>query len=243
MKQRMRVFELASELGVRLPVIIHIAEDLGLPVRRGVAQLTPRQETLIRDEFSRGTWKDQGQRRKDSREPSRPQDALRYAKCECCELTFTYGDSNGLERPRWCQDCADHYQTADETSERAIARYANHEQATRARWQYASQRATEYASRMKMAFESRQKWKAALVEIALGHELTNEGNCACGASESPCATIRMLEYANRGIARQVERLTSLSREELERELYADEPWRVDLRADDDPASGFNQPAA
>jgi len=48
--------------------------------------------------------------------------------------------------------------------------------------------------------------------------------------------MRLLEYANKGIARQVERLTALSREELDRELYRDEPWHADLKADDDPAA-------
>jgi hypothetical protein len=101
---------------------------------------------------------------------------------------------------------------------------------------YASDKATEYEGRMKSAYVSRQKWKAALVEVAIGHEQTADGKCTCGAKESPCATMRLLEYANKGISRQVERLTTLSREELDHELYPDEPWHVDLNVDDDPAA-------
>jgi hypothetical protein len=42
MTQRLRVFELARELGVSILAIIQVAERLNLPVRRGVAELTPR---------------------------------------------------------------------------------------------------------------------------------------------------------------------------------------------------------
>ena len=57
MPQRLRVFELAHELGVSIRVIIEVAERLRLPVRRGVAELTPRQEQLIRDEVDHGGWR------------------------------------------------------------------------------------------------------------------------------------------------------------------------------------------
>jgi hypothetical protein len=58
--------------------------------------------------------------------------------------------------------------------------------------------------------------------------------CTCGASESSRATMRLLEYVSKGIAREVERLTSLSREALDHELYREEPWHVNLEVHDDP---------
>src|SRR5580704_3155915 len=57
MQQRLRVFELARELGVSILVIIQVAQRLKLPIRRGIAELTPRQEQLIRDEVDRGGWR------------------------------------------------------------------------------------------------------------------------------------------------------------------------------------------
>jgi hypothetical protein len=125
-------------------------------------------------------------------------------------------------------------------------RLTDHEQQLRRWYKQASQKASEYETKMKSAFASRQKWKAALAEVAIGHEATEGGKCTCGASESPCATIRLLEFANKGIARQVERLATLSREELDRELYRDEPWKVNLIMDDDPVAPIetnDKPAA
>jgi hypothetical protein len=234
MTQRLRVFELARELGVTILVIIQVAERLQLPVRRGVAELSPRQEQLIRIEVDRGGWRDK--RRRAEPEPewsNNPRPYPRYATCECCGLHFTYV---GFKKQDWCEHCTDHYEIENESANRTINRLTDHEQRLRARLNYASGKATEFEAKMKSAYESRQKWKAALAEIAVGHEPTESGKCTCGASESPCATMRLLEYSNKGIARQVERLTGLSREELDRELYRDEPWKVNLIVDDDPAT-------
>jgi hypothetical protein len=212
MQQRLRVFELARELGVSISVIVQVAEDLSLPVRRGVAQLTPRQEQLIREAVERGGWRD---RRRRVEEEPRTYDVaptVRYATCECCEFPFSY---EGWERPSWCERCREHFEIEDESTERTIARLRDHEQRVRKWYLHASTKATENEGKMKSAYVSRQKWKAALVEVALGHEPTADGKCACGAKESPCATMRLLEYANRGISRQVERLATLSRKELD----------------------------
>jgi hypothetical protein len=94
-----------------------------------------------------------------------------------------------------------------------------------AAWEHASKRATEYESRMKGALQSRQKWKAALVEVVLAHEETPTGECKCGARRYPCFTVAKLERTNRGIARQVEQLGTLSDRELERELYPETAWQ------------------
>lgn len=233
MQQRLHVFELARELGVSISVIIQVAERLQLPVRRGIAQLTPRQEQLIRDEVERGGWRDRKHRVEPEPEPYNASRITRYANCDCCGFHFSY---EGREKPDWCDQCVEHYEIEGESTDRTIARLTDHEPRLRKGYLYSSSKATEYEGKMKSAFESRQKWKAALVEVALGHEPADKGKCTCGASESPCATMRLLEYANKGIARQVERLAALSREELDHELYRDEPWRVDLKADDGPAA-------
>ena len=233
MQQRPRVFELARELGVSISVIIEVAGRLKLPVRRGIAQLTPRQEQLIRDEVERGGWRDRRHRVEPESRPYEFVPTVHYTACDCCGFHFSY---EGWEKPDWCDQCAEHYEVEDESTDRTVARLANHEQRLRKGYLFSSSKATEYEGRMKSAFESRQKWKAALVEVALGHEPTDKNTCTCGANESPCATMRLLEYTNKGIAKQVERLTVLSREELDHELYRDEPWRVDLEVDDGPAA-------
>jgi len=231
MTQHVRVFELARDLGVGIPIIIEVAERLNLSVRHGVAELTPRQEQLIRAEVERGGWKDRKRREESDHSPYDPRFVRRYATCECCEILFSYV---GFEKPSWCDTCADHYAVEGESTDRTLARLRNHEQRLRARLSYVSAKATEYETKMKSAFVSRQKWRAALVEIAVGHEPTGGGRCICGANEFPCATIRLLEYHNKGISREVERFTTLSREELDRQLYRDEPWKVNLIVEGDP---------
>jgi len=235
MTQRLRVFELARELGVTILVIIQVAERLRLPVRRGVAELTPRQEQLIRNEVERGGWRNRKHRTEEEPKPTyNAVPSLRHSTCDCCGFLFTYVS---WEQPEWCEHCAGHFETESEPADRTIARLKDHEQRVREWYLAAKSKATEYETRMKSAYESRQKWKAALVEIAIGHEPTDDGRCLCGAKEYPCATVRLLEYANKGISRQVERLAALPREELDRELYREEPWRnADLRVDDDQAA-------
>jgi hypothetical protein len=148
-------------------------------------------------------------------------------------------------KPPRCENCSDHYEIEGELPDRTISRLRDHEQRLQIWYRTASKRATEYEKRMKAAYEGRQKWKAALVEIAVDHEPVDGGKCMCGANESPCATIRLLEFHNKGIARVVERLTTLTRKQLDLELYGDEPWKADLRLDDDPAAatGSSEPAA
>jgi len=240
-KQRKRVFELGRELGVRLSTVIEIAGVLGLPVRRGIAQLTPRQEMLIREECDRHGWRDLERRRSEPPASTPLGNAPRYRTCECCELRFMYGDGQHSEPPRWCPSCQAHHEVADEDPERTIERHRDHEQRLRTWFEHARRSASESEYRMQMAFQSRQKWKAVLVEVVLGHEPTGDGKCTCGASETPCATVRMVESLNKGIAREVERLSGLSPKELAEQLYGKEPWRVDLSTDDDPAA--DKPAA
>jgi hypothetical protein len=88
MAQRLRVFELARELGVSISVIIQIAESFSLPVCRGVAELTPRQEQVIRDEVERGDWRNRKRRSEVEQERYGPIHTLRRATCSCCGLPY-----------------------------------------------------------------------------------------------------------------------------------------------------------
>jgi hypothetical protein len=81
---------------------------------------------------------------------------------------------------------------------------------------------------MKAALQSRDKWRRALVEVALAHEPTERGGCCCGATKYPCVTRRQLEIVNLGIAKQVERLEGLSDKELEQVLYGDDRALADF---------------
>jgi hypothetical protein len=198
MPQRLRVFELARELGVSIPVIIRVAESLRLPVRRGIAELTPRHEQLIRNQVERGGWRDRKRRTEVESKPYDVTPPVRYATCECCGLHFSY---TGWQRSDRCEQCTEHFEIEGESADRTIARLEDHEQRLRERYLYASRKANEYEDRMRSAYESRQKWKAALIEVALGHEPAGDSKCTCGAKESPCATIRP-ESASRSVTRR-----------------------------------------
>jgi hypothetical protein len=61
--------------------------------------------------------------------------------------------------------------------------------------------------------------------MSLGHESNDDGTCACGAPDHPCATLRVLEGTNRGILRDVEHLATLKPKDRDKEIYGfDRPW-------------------
>lgn len=236
MPERLRVFELAKELGTSNRVVVSIAQELQLPVIRGVAQLTARQEQLIRDRFHAKHSRVQRVPPPPPPVVRQPKQEVKYVRCACCELGFQYVIGPDHIRPDWCPHCLSHYEVDNEPEARTISRLSDHVQRTRKAHKETASSAGKYYDDMKRAYESRQKWKIALVDIALGHEKADEGKCSCGANKFPCVTMRALEQSNRGIARQIDRLSSLTPEQLDWELHRDDPWHVDLRVDDDPLS-------
>lgn len=242
MVQRKRVFELARDLGTKPGTIIHLAEALQIPVIRVVAELTPGQEARIRDLYERGDWRARERRDREAPQVADPVPAIRYGTCSCCGLHFRHDPGLPAGELR-CAPCREHYEIEGEAAARTIVRLSEHERRLRMWYEHAAEQATDNERRMHEAYRSRQKWKAALVEAVLGHEPKGTGGCTCGASESPCTSVRIVDATNRGITREIERLGGLSRRALEAELYGDDPWRINLILDDDPAAGRSAPAA
>lgn len=141
------------------------------------------------------------------------------ARCSCCSLPL---DRRSLEvsasASTRCLKCSDHFEMLGESDERKLARYTEHEARLKRGWEVASEAATSAERRMKHALRSRDVWKATLVRLVLEHEQDPEGKCRCGAARSPCFTIQKLEGLNLGIARTIERLATLSEDDLVEEL-------------------------
>jgi hypothetical protein len=229
---RIRVHELAKELGISSREIVATARDLHFNIIKASAQLTTSQAEAIRRRVAARPPRPLMPPATASLQPPPPR-VIRSAECSCCQLLFTYDASRlGFDRGSAvrCGFCEDHYEIKGEDAARRLARFEDHDHRVRRDWQFARQKATEMENRMKHALQSRQKWKAALAEVILAHEQRPNG-CSCGAQSYPCLTLRKLEEVNRGIARQVERLGTLSDADLERELYPDRPC-VDYAYDD-----------
>jgi hypothetical protein len=86
----------------------------------------------------------------------------------------------------------------------------------------------EYRSKVRSALRTRDTWRAALVEVMVHHEATDEG-CLCGAAHYPCPSVETLDKVNRGIARQVECYLSMPVEEMKEALHGEE-W-LDLASE------------
>jgi hypothetical protein len=226
----MRVYELAKELQVSSLEVVKSARALGFNVISASAMLHAKQVDALR-----GRVVPRGPRQpvapaSSALPKTRPGGVVRSATCACCGLLFGFDASRlavGGDRPVRCEPCREHYEINGEDTGRTLSRYQDHERRVRAAWEFAAKKASEYEERMKAALGSRRRWKAALAEVVLAHEEVGDHKCSCGAKAYPCFTVKQLEQANRGIAREVERLGALSDEALDRELYPDEPPRYD----------------
>lgn len=205
--------DIAREFGVKIPDVLRTAQNLGLPIRRGAARLTPSQVRQLREAYKHGSTI-----RRPPPEPPRPRFAgLRTSRCHCCGLAFELKED---ETQLHCGLCADHYEVDGEDANRTIRRLNSHVELFRGRYEQVAAKATEFQARMKSALASRDKWRRMLVEVALGHE-PERGGCCCGAPVYPCGTRRQVEMSNRGIHRQIEQFEGMHHDELLEVLYGD----------------------
>jgi hypothetical protein len=141
--------------------------------------------------------------------------------CACCGIRYPRPHDDRAQQ--YCPRCRAHYSTEGEQPDRELARLRDHEQRLRQGYAAAWHHQGHFEGRMKSAMHSRDRWKAALAEVVLTHEETEDGSCkACHEQTFPCGTWRKLEEANRGIHRKVEALWGLPEDELERALYGDD---------------------
>jgi hypothetical protein len=223
MPEQLHVFDVAKELGVNISLVIKIADHLNIPLRRGAARVTQGQAARIREECHRGNWKLPPSAARKPEVRLHPDGYFRAGRCACCKLSFRFTEDQ--DKPKWCRNCGGHYEIRGESPERQLARLIDHEARLSDWCEQASSKANEFESRMKHAYEGRQRWKTAFVEVILAHAESANGKCAACAERCPCTTWRTLEYANKGIAREVERLATLPPSQLDDELNRSEPWR------------------
>lgn len=217
MNEPRSVPELAKELGVKIPDVLRACASLNLPIRRGAARLTTQQVRRLRRAHEEGFLT----RRKPAPIPPKSQpraDDWATSECKCCTFRFEHSPE---QAPLHCQDCAAHYETDGEPHVRTIRRLSSHCEILERRATAAASKAAEYHDRMKAALRSRDTWKRVLVDVALGHERTDEG-CCCGAPEYPCASRLQLQLSNPGIAHRIEELECLPPGELRRVLEGDD---------------------
>ncbi len=240
---------LAKELGVRPNDVMRMAGDVGITVVRVASNLSPKQAERIwaygtaeakRREKGKAaavaaaaaprsqvTARALGQVAPQVQAAQARRDGPEHA-CACCGLRVPHRTTGGEEEPVRCGLCSTHFEVVGEDEVRLLARLRDHDGRLRRAYQSAWTAATDFEERMKAALHSRDSWRGALVEVALAHEEAGAGRCKCGAKAFPCFTLRALESANRGIARQVERFGVMSDEDRERELYRRDHWDHDV---------------
>ncbi|MET8776958.1 hypothetical protein ABZV58_18305 [Nocardia sp. NPDC004654] len=76
---------------------------------------------------------------------------------------------------------------------------------------------------MKAAYRSRDTWRATFAEVVLQHEPGEDGACITCLRPAPCEIWTSLEDSNRGVFKEMEKLSGLDGRELELALY---PERV-----------------
>lgn len=241
------VHTLAKELGVRPNEIMSMGSEVGIRVVRVASKLSPSQAEQIRRHAAV-----EAQRRERAKSaapavsprPSKPARALGQAAahaparpipsdgpehaCSCCGLHVPASPSWSTgDEPIRCPACAVHFEVPGEDQARLLARLQDHDARLGRAYLAAWTAAADFENRMKAALHSRDSWRGALVEVALAHDEAGSGRCKCGAKTFPCFTLKALEQANRGIARQVERFGTMSDEDRERELYRYDHWDHD----------------
>lgn len=148
------------------------------------------------------------------------------AQCECCGRRLpSYGpgeDPGPL--PQFCAGCVAHYPAQGESDERRGGRLdEEHDERARATYPVLERQIAKARERAAQQSSSRDKWRAALVEVMAAHDEGPTGGCRCGAKVYPCLTWKTLERANRGVTRQVEDFLAMPDDERDVALYGDGP--------------------
>lgn len=224
---------LSREYEVSYSDMYKLMQELKINVVRMGAQLTPAQEKRIRGYFG-NLAKSRAKTARRSLPPRVPAPKERdplpadppfkpYAKtCKCCDRHWEVVSARDANEPL-CVPCRGHYFQQDESADRRLQRAESHVALYRADRDRAYDAARESYNDKVKAYESRAKWKAALVKVVLDHEEGPSGICWCG-EQYPCRTWRKLEETNKGIHRNVETWAAWSDKRLEEML---ERWDDD----------------
>jgi hypothetical protein len=205
-----KVMDLAKELKVAPGDIQHALHVMKLPERQSVmGQISGQHANMIRNGLKGGAWRPRSRGRQQIRavQPTRPPATRKVGvTCDCCLLPFLVAVTEDVGIPSTCGACLQHQGADAET-----LRLSDHLEWTRDRMDAIRDKANEMARAKDEAFETRNKWRRALVELMLNHgpdEADESTHCACG-EPAPCTTRRLLVSVNPGIASQVERFEEM----------------------------------
>lgn len=228
----MTVIELVRELGVTKGEMFEAAQELRLGVVRMSAQLNSKQEDRLRNHFDNIAKAHRKRAARLAKErasiprasPARsapvPVEHEFTKTCLCCARRWLLTAVEDYSTPL-CSRCESHSPIPDEPIDRRLERAETHASLYWEERDGARQSASRSARAAGVAYESRAKWVAALVEVVLDHDEGEDGLCWCG-EQYPCRTWRKLEEANKGIHRDVEKWGSWSRKRLDEFLYGDD---------------------
>ncbi|GAA2071974.1 hypothetical protein GCM10009821_07470 [Aeromicrobium halocynthiae] len=219
--ERIRVVDLAKELHVSPRLLVQTAHKLNINVLRGTALLHSGQVHQLRQYYKnmRATHAPHSTPSIASPpSPRRRHDELRPSMCVCCEYMFMRrpeGESREL-----CKDCRAHFKRDGEPQWQTVVRLEDHVKKSREMVNSYREAANSASKERDLAYEKRNKWMAALVEIVVAHGPDEEGpGCSCGSTEFPCLTRRHLAQVNRGIFNRCEELEGMNEDEFNKVLY------------------------
>lgn len=214
--QRISVALLARELGIRPNELMAHAKRAGVPRSRVAATFTPAEADRVRAAHDAERKRLRAVRASGPTMPHMPSSvAVRATPCDCCGLDIFTGSR--------CSVCQGHYFIEGEDSSRRDDRLYDHRRRLAPIYSPALAEVDRYREQTRNALHSREIWRAALVEVMVHHESSDEG-CRCGAPHYPCPSVETLERVNRGVARQVEGYLAMSVEEMREELYGNDDW-------------------
>lgn len=232
--------QLATELGVSKIEMFNVMQELRINAKRMTALLTTSQEETLRTFFrNKATDRDRRYAAVRREQLSAPRSLRRVTvreflkTCVCCDRRWIHRAEEDTPI-RLCPICTSHYEQAGELIERRLARAESHAEMFREDMNAARSSFQKAFEERRVAYESRAKWRAALVEVVLDHDEGPDGLCWCGETV-PCRTWRKLDEANKGIHRQVEKWSSWNEDRLEDFLYGDDRATRYVIDEDEPA--------
>lgn len=210
---KIQVVDLAKELGVAIADVQHGLVVMRLPERNSaLGWISGQHATMMRNGLKGGAWRPRsrrgGQRPAVIVAPTKRPARARPVNltCNCCALPFQAQVVEGDPIPARCGACGEH---ADLNAE--LQRLADHLTWTRRYLDRVRAKADDLAHAKDEAFDSRNTWRRATVELMLHHcplDTDESTHCACG-EPTPCTTRRLLVSVNPGIASQVERFEAM----------------------------------
>ncbi|WP_063042337.1 hypothetical protein [Nocardia grenadensis] len=240
-EQHVRAVKLAGELGVGIRNLQIVFHELRITAPNGASWVSSKDAARCRQWFENERRRVAEERAalirrenaavldrfRDTQAPQRPKidGPVPLYSCACCGRSVGRPSIEMIEfgADLYCPLCVEHYEIPDEPPDRELERLRAHDADLRAYARKAWVMATEYRDRMKGAYRSRDTWRASFAEVVLPHEPGEDGACVTCRRPAPCEVWTALEDSNRGVFKEMEKLSGLEGRDLELALY---PERV-----------------